>query len=208
VSPGRVLVATANPGKLREFRAALEAARLEVVGLEALEDRAEVEETGATFEDNARLKAETYSRRTSLLVLAEDSGLEVDALGGEPGVRSARYGGPGLDDRARVALVLDRLRGVPDARRTARFRCVLALGRGGRVLATFEGAVEGRITHEPRGHGGFGYDPVFFHPAIGRTFAEIRREEKQRLSHRGRALARFLEAVRDGRVVVGPDPPG
>ena len=202
--PGRVLLATSNPAKLREFAAALEPRGIDVIGLQALEDRSEVEETGATFEENARIKAEAYSPRTRLTVLAEDSGLEVDALGGEPGVRSARYGGPGLDDRGRVSLLLEKMWEVPDDGRTARFRCVLAVARDGRTLATFQGVVEGRIIREPRGENGFGYDPVFFHDAIGCTFAQISREEKQRLSHRGQAIRKFLQGVRAGRVELGP----
>jgi XTP/dITP diphosphohydrolase len=200
MNPTRILVATGNPGKLAEFSAALGPLGFEVVGLDALDDRTEVEETGETFEENARLKAEGYSTRTGLPVLADDSGLEVDALDGEPGVRSARYGGPDVDDRKRYELVLERLRGVAPADRTARFRCVLALARAGRTVAVFEGVVAGRITDEPRGEGGFGYDPVFFHERIGRTFGEIGRKEKEALSHRGQAIRRFVEAVRQGRV--------
>ncbi len=201
----RLVVATGNPGKLREFAAALSPAGIEVVGLDALSDRSPVEETGATFEQNARTKAEAYSLRTDLPVLADDSGLEVDALGGEPGVQSARYGGeparrrgePGgesvLDDAGRCHLVLDRLRGVSPERRTARFRCVLAVARAGRTLAVFEGTVEGRILDAPRGSNGFGYDPIFFHEKAARTFAELSRAEKESLSHRGQAIRRLLE---------------
>ena len=204
MSRARIVVATANPGKLVEFAAALTPAGFEVVGLDALDDRTPVEETGDSFEANARLKAEGYSARTDLPVLADDSGLEVDALGGEPGVHSARYGGPDLDDRERYRLVLEKLKGVPDEQRTARFRCVLALARGGETIATFDGVVEGRITHEPRGDGGFGYDPVFFHPGIGKAFGEISRKDKEGLSHRGKAIRRFVEAVRQGSVDLGP----
>lgn len=194
----RVVVATGNPGKLREFRAALASEGVEVLDLSTLDEPPEVEETGVTFEQNARIKAEAYSRATDLPVLAEDSGLEVDALGGEPGVRSARYGDAGLDDAGRVRLLLHNLEGVPDQRRTARFRCLLAAARAGRVLATFEGVAEGRIARAPRGQSGFGYDPVFFHPSLGRTFAEVSRQTKQELSHRGQAIRRLLDAVRDG----------
>ena len=198
----RLVVATLNPGKLREFAAALAAAGIEVAGLESLDDRAPVEETGATFEENARIKAEAYSLRTALPVLADDSGLEVDALGGEPGVRSARYGGEGLDDAGRCRLVLERLRGVPEVERTARFRCVLAVARAGRTLAVFAGAVEGRLLDEPRGANGFGYDPIFFHPGAARTFAELTREEKEALSHRGEAIRRLVAAVRSGALAL------
>ncbi len=194
----RLLVATGNAGKLREFAAALERVGIEVVGLETVADRSAVEETGTAFEENARIKAEAWSRRTPLPVLADDSGLEVDALGGEPGVRSARYGGAGLDDAARCGLLLERMRGVPPEKRGARFRCALALARAGRVVAVFDGAVEGRILEAPRGENGFGYDPVFFHEGAGRTFAQLTTAEKERLSHRGRAIAALVEAVRRG----------
>jgi XTP/dITP diphosphohydrolase len=203
MSATRILLATGNPGKVAELAAALEPLGFEVVGLDVLDDRTEVEETGETFEANARLKAEDYSTRTEFPVLADDSGLEVDALGGDPGVRSARYGGPDIDDRKRYELVLERLRAVPPDKRTARFRCVLVVARAGRTIGIFEGVVEGRITDEPRGEGGFGYDPVFFHEGIGRTFGEIGREEKETLSHRGQAIRRFVEAVRQGSVELG-----
>ena len=196
----KVVLATGNPGKIVEIGAALAMVGIEVQGVEAKDAQSPVEETGSTFEENARIKAEAYSLRTPLPVLADDSGLEVDALGGAPGVESARYGGPGLDDPGRCRLLLEALQGVPAAKRTARFRCVLAVAQGGRTLATFEGAVEGRITEAPRGANGFGYDPVFFHEEACRTFAELSREEKQRLSHRGQAIARFIEAVQGGRL--------
>ncbi len=194
----RVLVATANPGKLREFAAALGRAGIEVVGLEALRDRGEVAETGRTFEENARIKAEAYSRRTELPVLADDSGIEVDHLEGAPGVLSARLGGPGLTDEDRRRVLLEKLTGVPPEKRGARFRCVLAVARRGKTIATFEGVVEGRIAERARGAGGFGYDPIFFHERIGRTFGEIVPGEKEALSHRGQAIRAFLRAVEEG----------
>ncbi len=184
----RLVVATRNEGKLREFAAALSRHGIEVVGLEALADRTEVRETGATFEENARLKAEAYSRRTDLPVLADDSGLEVDALEGRPGVLSARLGGPAMSDAARCKAILKGLVDVPDEARTARFRCVLALARAGKTIAVVEGTVEGKILRELRGSGGFGYDPIFFHPPSGKTFAEMTPEEKGRVSHRGEAI--------------------
>jgi XTP/dITP diphosphohydrolase len=199
----RLLVATANPGKIKEFAAALDPAGIEVVGLESLQDRTEVEETGSTFEANARLKAEGYSLRTDLPVMADDSGLEVDALNGEPGVISARYGGPDLDDFGRCRLVLEKIAGVPADRRTARFRCVLAVARAGKTLAVYEGSVEGRILEAPRGENGFGYDPVFFHEGSGHTFAEIDQAEKERLSHRGQAVRKLLVALRSGALDLG-----
>jgi XTP/dITP diphosphohydrolase len=194
----RLLVATGNPGKLQELEAALGRHGVEVVGLDALADRSPVEEGGATFLDNARAKAEAYSRRTELPVLGDDSGLEVDALEGRPGVLSARFGGPDLSDAARCRAVLKGLVDVPEERRTARFRCVLALARGGRTLSTFEGSVEGRILRELRGKGGFGYDPIFLFPETGRTFAEMEPAEKEAVSHRGRALAALARALASG----------
>ena len=187
----RLLVASGNSGKVREFAAALGADGFEVCGLEQLDDRTEVEETGETFDANARLKAEGYSLRTDLLVLADDSGIEVDALDGAPGVQSARYGGPDLDDDGRNRLLLEELAGIPDDQRTARFRCVLALARDGQTLATFDGVIEGRINHAPAGENGFGYDPLFFHPPSGCTTAELSTEAKRRVSHRGAAIAKL-----------------
>jgi XTP/dITP diphosphohydrolase len=195
----RLLVATLNPGKIREFAQALGSAGFEVCGLDLLEDVPEVEESGETFEENARLKAEAYSSLTELPVLADDSGIEVDALGGEPGVRSARWGGPELDDRGRCRLLLEKIAGLTaPEERTARFRCVLALARGGQILATFEGVVEGHLLTEPRGDNGFGYDPVFFHPPSGCTTAQLSTKEKQRISHRGKAIEALLDAIRAG----------
>jgi XTP/dITP diphosphohydrolase len=194
----RLLLASLNPGKVREFAQALIPEGFEVYGLDSLDDRSPVEETGATFQENARLKAEAYSLRTEMLVLADDSGLEVDALDGAPGVHSARYGGDGLDDAGRNRRLLQELAGVPDARRTARFRCVLALARRGKSLATFDGVVEGRILEAPRGENGFGYDPLFFHPPSGCTTAELSPAAKQAVSHRGQAIAALLEALHRG----------
>jgi len=194
----RLVIATLNPGKVREFREAFREAGFEAVGLDSIEDGPPVEETGVTFEANARVKAEAYSQRTELPVLADDSGIEVDALGGAPGVQSARYGGPNLDDAARNRKLLGELRGVPAQRRTARFRCVLAVARAGRTLATFDGVVEGLVAEALQGTNGFGYDPLFFHPPTGGTFAELTPAEKQHWSHRGQAIAQFLRALREG----------
>ena len=195
----RLLVATLNPGKIREFAHALTAEGIEVVGLDSLGKIDPVEETGETFEANARLKAEANSRYTELPVLADDSGIEVDALGGAPGVQSARFGGPGLDDDGRNRLLVEELSSVTDpARRTGRFRCVLALAREGQTVATFEGVVEGRILGELRGTNGFGYDPLFFHPRSGCTTAELSPTAKQAISHRGEAIAALLQAIRGG----------
>jgi XTP/dITP diphosphohydrolase len=194
----RLLLATLNPGKLREFAQALIPTGITVHGLDCLDDMTPVDETGSTFEENARIKAEGYSLRTEMTVLAEDSGLEVDALGGAPGVLSARFGGPELDDVGRTRLLVEKLRGVTDPeKRIARFRCVLAVARAGRTLATFDGVVEGRIIEEPQGANGFGYDPLFFHPPSGCTTAQLSLQEKQRISHRGQAIEAFLRALRE-----------
>ena len=146
------------------------------------------EETGQTYAENALGKARAAAHITGALSLGDDSGLEVDALGGAPGLHTARFGGPGLTDPERWKLLLAELRDVAPARRTARFRCVIALVGSARVERVVEGVVEGTIAEAPRGSGGFGYDPIFFYPPLGRTFAELSDEEKQRVSHRGLAL--------------------
>jgi len=184
----RVVAATGNSGKLREIEAALAPTHIEVAGLDALTDTTAVAETGATFEANARLKAEQYSLRTSELVLADDSGLEVDALDGAPGIHSARYGSPTLSDPARCRAILKALVDTPDAARGAQFVCVVAIAKAGKTQATFRGEVRGTILREMRGDNGFGYDPIFFYPPLGRAFGELAREEKERVSHRGAAL--------------------
>lgn len=200
----RVVVATKNPGKVAEFTAALEEVGIEPIGLDLIGNPEEVEETGDTFEANARLKAVGYSLKTVLPVLADDSGIEVDALEGAPGVHSARYGGPRLKDPGRCKLLLKEMSDVPDEDRTARFRCVLALAQAGDVLAFFEGSVEGFIARKAAGDNGFGYDPIFYHPPTDGTFAELSREEKQRFSHRGQAIAHFLAALREGDPRLSP----
>lgn len=187
-----LLVATRNRGKLAEFAALLAPHGVAVEGLDAHPGVPEVEEDGATFVANALKKARTYAQATGLPVLAEDSGLEVDALGGEPGVRSARWV-PGTD-ADRVQALLDRLQGVPLAARTARYRCAIALAAPDGREAVFQGTWEGRIALVPRGTGGFGYDPVFLLPD-GRTAAELTRDEKNALSHRGQALRQALAAL-------------
>lgn len=204
-----VLIATSNPGKLRDFTAAAAPHGVSVAALPRFSELPAIIEDGASFEENAHKKAIHYSRfAPGELVLADDSGLEVDALGGAPGVHSARYAalGPGpvpvgenADDAANNARLLRELAGVPDDQRTARFVAILAAARDGNVLATFRGAVEGRITHEIRGAGGFGYDPLFYVQELGRTFGESSLEEKARLSHRGQAFRAFLEWVREQR---------
>jgi XTP/dITP diphosphohydrolase len=185
----KLLVATNNPGKVREFEELLVGLPFEVT-FPAREGIAlEVEESGATFEDNARLKALAYARASGLPTLADDSGLEVDALGGAPGVWSARYAGPGAGDADRYQKLLNALAAVPDGRRTARFRCVVALAWPDGAIRTAEGRCEGQIGWAPRGEHGFGYDPVFIVDGSGgQTMAELPPEIKNRISHRARAV--------------------
>lgn len=190
----RLYCATTNPGKLREFRMAVESfggGRFEVEPAPGLADLPPCEETGVTFEENATQKAVYYSAHAPGPLFADDSGLEVRALGGAPGVSSARFAGPGATDQSNNRLLLEKLRGVED--RAAQFVCVVALAERGRLTATFRGTVEGRILDEPRGQGGFGYDPLFYYPPFGCTLAEVAAERKLEVSHRGRALAAMLE---------------
>ncbi len=182
-----LLVATHNPGKVREYARLLRDLPVRLTFLDEVGITEAVPETGATFEENAVLKARAYARRTGLLTLADDSGLEVDALGGAPGVHSARYAGPNATDMDRIRKLLDALAGVPLERRTARFRCVIAVATPEGEVITAEGTVEGYIAEAPRGSHGFGYDPIFYLPERDRTMAELPPEEKNRLSHRARA---------------------
>jgi XTP/dITP diphosphohydrolase len=181
-------VATLNRAKGRELLALLGDVSYELMLLADVPGATLPEETGATYRDNALLKARAATRATGALSLGDDSGLEVDALDGAPGLYSARFGGPGLDDARRCALLLQRLRGVPAGRRTARFRCVIALvdPEGGERVV--EGTVEGVIAEAPRGANGFGYDPIFVYPPLGRTFGELPTEAKHRVDHRGAAV--------------------
>ena len=197
----RVYVATSNPGKLRDFAGAAERHGIEIVPVPGFSSLAPAIEDGATFEANARKKAEQYSHAVpGEMVLADDSGLEVDALAGAPGVHSARYAAdqPHLaedntDDQANNARVLRELRGIPREKRTGRFICVLAMARDGMTLATFRGTAEGVILEAARGENGFGYDPLFYFPSIEKTFAELTAVEKAQYSHRGAAFGQFLE---------------
>jgi len=197
----RILIATSNAGKLRDFAGAAKLHGIEVSGLPDFASLPAVIEDGTTFEANARKKAEFYSRSVpAYVVLADDSGIEIDALNGAPGVHSARYAAEephkvesNSDDEENNARVLRELSGVPPQRRTGRFICVVAAARNGSTLATFRGEVEGIILDEPRGTGGFGYDPLFYFPPIEKAFAELSPEEKAQYSHRGAAFRKFLE---------------
>ncbi|MBM3190468.1 MAG: XTP/dITP diphosphatase [Chloroflexi bacterium] len=192
----KLLIATRNPGKKAEYAAILADFGLELVTLADLGIEADVDETGSTFAENALLKARAYAGLSGLLTLADDSGLEVDALDGAPGIRSARYAGPGATDQERYQQLLRALDGVPDERRGARFRCAIALVWPDGREEIVEGTCEGRITHEPRGTHGFGYDPVFHVLGYGCTMAELSPETKNRISHRARAGALAREVLR------------
>ena len=192
----RLYCATGNAGKLREFRLAAGQSGVEVVALPGLSGLAACEETGLTFEENAVLKAEYYGRCADGLLFADDSGLEVDALSGAPGVLSARYAGAEGSgaDAANNRLLLENLKSVQN--RMARFVCVIALADGGKVGRTFRGVVEGRILDAARGGEGFGYDPLFYYEALGRSFGELAVQEKLAVSHRGKALTALFEFVK------------
>jgi len=192
--PGRLLIATHNRGKLSELTWLLGDVPFDMVSLADVGIHHQVDETGETFEQNAALKAETYARLSGLPTLADDSGLEVDALDGEPGVRSSRYAGDNATDADRIAVLLRKLDNIPAGDRTARFRCVIAVAWPGGPLELHPGACEGRIIEAPRGSNGFGYDPVFFIPAMGKTMAELTTAQKNRVSHRGLA-ARMASAA-------------
>jgi XTP/dITP diphosphohydrolase len=187
----RLLVATTNSGKLREIRSILADAPVELITLRDLDPIDEPEETGATFEDNARLKALYYADRAGLTTVAEDSGLVVDGLDGEPGVRSARFLRPDASYPERFTEIFKRLAGPPARSRAARFVCALALAEDGRIAYEARGTVEGEIAHEPRGSHGFGYDPIFYYPPYRSTLAEVAEEAKLAVAHRGQAFRAF-----------------
>jgi XTP/dITP diphosphohydrolase len=189
----RLFCATGNAGKLREFRMAADSARVEIELLPGYRQLPAATEDGATFEENAIKKALHYGPHAAGLLFADDSGLEVEALGGAPGVYSARFSGPHATDDSNNRLLLAKLHGV--ANRKARFVCQIALVEGSRVVGVYHGAVEGTILDEPRGSGGFGYDPLFYCPAFGCTFGEAAGERKFSLSHRGQAVRAMLASL-------------
>ena len=199
----KIFIATSNPGKLRDFAGAAKAFSVETVSLPGFSSLSPVVEDGLTFEDNARKKAEGYSQHApGEIVLADDSGLEVDVLNGAPGVHSARYAADephraenNTDDDANNARLIRELADVSFEKRTGRFVCVIAAARDGHTLAVFHGKAEGIILLEPRGVNGFGYDPLFYFPEIEKTFAELSAEEKAKFSHRGAAFRQFLKWV-------------
>jgi XTP/dITP diphosphohydrolase len=196
----RILIATSNPGKLRDFAGAAAVHGIEIAGIPNFASLPLVVEDGHTFEENAQKKAEEYSEYAAgEIVVVDDSGLEVDVLNGAPGVHSARYASdrPELadantDDAVNNARLLRELKNTPQEKRGGRFVCVLAAARDGKTLATFRGTAEGMILDAPRGTNGFGYDPLFYFPQIQKTFAELSAEEKSKYSHRGKAFREFL----------------
>ena len=193
-----LLLASQNPGKLNEMRLLADGLPYRVVSPRDLGIDESPDETGHTFLENAVLKARHYAGLSGLLTVADDSGLSVEALGGGPGLYSSRFGGDGASDADRNRLLLEKLRGVPREKRAARFTSAVAVAKGGDVLFQAEETVEGLIAEEPRGAGGFGYDPLFFYPPFGKTFGEVPRAEKDRVSHRGKAFAKlrvFLESL-------------
>jgi XTP/dITP diphosphohydrolase len=192
----KLLVATRNSGKVSEFADMFADLQLEWIGLADLGLDLEVAETGETFRENAIIKATEYAAASGLLTLADDSGLEVDALDGRPGVHTARYGGAGLTPVQRYELLLVDMKGVPMADRSARFRCVIALSSGQGIFGTAGGVCEGKIAERPAGIGGFGYDPVFYLPDQGQTMAELPAAEKHLISHRGKAIAEIAPLLR------------
>ncbi len=193
----KILVATTNPGKIAELRAMLDF-DVEWLGMSDLGDIAEIKEDGSTFAENARKKAVGYAKATGLWTIADDSGLVVDALGGEPGVKSARFSGEKtinddgtLIDHRNIAKVLELLKDVPDEKRTARFVCSLCLASPEEILIETEGMLEGLITNREIGKNGFGYDPIFFVPHLNKTVAQLTPEEKNAISHRGNAIRKL-----------------
>ncbi len=184
-----LLLATTNRHKIEEYRAIFADLPFQLLSLSDISLDMDVEETGTTFQQNAELKALAYAHASSMLVLADDSGLEIDALGGQPSIYSARFLGPNVSYAERFRVILERLKGLPVAQRTARFRCVITIAEPSEVHRSVEGTVEGIIADAPRGEHGFGYDPLFLIPEYGKTMAEMQPELKHRISHRGRAAA-------------------
>ncbi len=189
----KLVLATHNPAKVKEYRSLLQGLPCQMVTLKEEGIEATVSEEGNTLEENARRKAIAYAQFSGLLTLADDSGLEVDALGGEPGPLSARYAGDSASDEERLDYLLKKLEGVPWEKRTARFRCVIATATPESEVELCQGECRGVIAMEPKGGGGFGYDPLFYLPELGKTVAELSMEAKNKISHRGRAARELLQ---------------
>lgn len=191
-----LLLATTNVHKLEEFRTIFAEIPFRLLSPRDLHLDMDVEETGTTFAENAELKAIAYARASGLLSLADDSGLEIDALDGAPGVYSARFAGKAASYEERFRILLERLQGLPAERRTARFRCAITVAEPSGYYQTVEGTIEGRIADAPRGENGFGYDPIFLVPELGKTTAELPAELKNSISHRGRAAQKALTLLK------------
>lgn len=204
VTDVKLLLATHNKGKVSEYADILGDGQIDFLTLDDVGITEDVPETGSTFLENAILKATVYAQKTGVLTLADDSGLEVDALGGKPGVLTARYGGPGLSMAERYTRLLEEMVAVPNALRSAQFRCAIALASpDGEILGTSEGICAGEIAREPSGVAGFGYDPIFYFPEFGQTMAQLSPQEKHRISHRGRAVEAIAPLLR--RVLNHPE---
>ncbi|MGD0780394.1 MAG: XTP/dITP diphosphatase [Dehalococcoidales bacterium] len=191
----KLLLATNNKGKLREYRRLLQGIPFDIVTPADLGMTTEVAETGESFEENAILKATTYASTSNLLTLADDSGLEVDALGGAPGPLSRRFAGKNATDAERIAFLLAKLKDAPDKNHAAQFRCIIAIAEPGGRVEIFPGSCQGLIIEKPRGSNGFGYDPVFYLPELGKTMAELTLREKNLISHRARAAEKAKEML-------------
>ena len=192
----KLIIATHNSDKEKELRSVLDDCPVEVMSLEQFPEIGDIEETGSTLYENAKLKADTVNRITNLPCLGDDTGLEVDALGGAPGVYSARYAGDNVSYKDNVIKLLSELRSTPSEKRTARFRTIIFYTDGERELYT-QGEIQGIITKSPRGSNGFGYDPVFYIPELKKTMAELTSAEKNKLSHRGQAMGKFRKLLLD-----------
>ncbi|MFD1781084.1 XTP/dITP diphosphatase [Fredinandcohnia salidurans] len=192
-----IMIATKNKGKVKEFRDLFASKGIDVKSLVDYPNIEDIEETGVTFAENAQIKAEAIAKKLHIPVIADDSGLAIDYLEGRPGVYSARYAGEHKNDVDNLNKVLEELKGVPDEKRTARFHCALALAIPGEKTEIVEGTCEGVITDTPVGENGFGYDPIFFVPVKGKTMAELSKDEKNLISHRGNALRKLDELLKD-----------
>jgi XTP/dITP diphosphohydrolase len=191
----KLLLATSNTGKIKEYRLLLDSLGYQITTLTEEGITKTVTESGDNYEQNARLKAITYARSSQLITLADDSGLEVDALNGEPGVRSARFAGEAATDVDKVSILLAKLNGVPCERRTAHYKCAIAIASPGGRAEVCHGECDGIIAFEAKGENGFGYDPIFFLPEIGKTMAELPLDTKNQISHRGRASQKARQVL-------------
>lgn len=197
----KLLIATNNKGKIIEFQELLDGIPFELVTPSQIGIKLDVEEHGKTYHENAAIKAKAFAEASGLMTLADDSGLEVDALNGEPGLRSSRYAGENASDKERVQFLLNKLQDIAEDKRTARFRCVIAIARPHNSIEYCEGKCEGRITFEPVGDNGFGYDPIFFFPELDKTMAELPSEIKNKISHRAVAAQKAVEFLKTIKTV-------